>query len=215
MCQVFRQYAFIANLFRKTFPVPKDTIDKREASKSSDVPESGSQELGIFTCKEEIITLSNEDPNEDNLNFLLNTGFPGPQDDASPFSKGSPSSNQMHLHDVKVDVTLRPHLEKPPALMLLITDPGQRAKQSGDTPVRVSIWFEIGLNGHVTVVETSGLIEASGEKQGDTEMQGTDETASKLQDLQKRIARVLETSQDLGILVEWVLRWLRQRDGSG
>jgi hypothetical protein len=30
----------------------------------------------------------------------------------------------------------------------------------------------------------------------------------------KKIARVLEVSQDLGILVEWVLRWLQQRTGN-
>lgn len=179
------------------------------------MPEPAGQELGFVTGKEGIITLSNDDPDEHKLNFLLDGGFPGPHDDASPFSKGSTSSELMHLHDVKVDVTLRPHLDKPPALMLLITDPDQHAKQSGGTLARVSIWFEIGLNGRVTVMETSGLIEDSDEKQGDAEMQGTDETGSKLQDLQKRIARVLETSQDLGIVVEWVLRWLRQRDGSG
>lgn len=193
----------IANLLRKAFPTSV-TKDK------SNTHEPVDQELGFITGEEGIITLSNEDPNQDKLDFLLNDGFPG--GNASPSSSGAKSPNQVSMDDVKVDVTLRPHLDKPPVLMLLITDPGQDAEQPLREPVQVTICFEIGLNGRISVVETSGLLEGSNEEKDDAEMQMAD---APRQDIQKKIAKVLEISQDLGILVEWVLRWLRQRDGSG
>jgi hypothetical protein len=48
-------------------------------------------------------------------------------------------------------------------------------------------------------------------------MHGADDSGSdsELQNVHKKIARVLEISQDIGILVEWVLRWQRQRAVSG
>lgn len=195
----------------------KDKTDKREASKetSSNSPTAADQDLEFITGKEGVITLSNEDPNEEKLDFLLSSDFPGSRGDAPPFSSGAKSPNQMFMDDVKVDVTLRPHLEKPPALMLLITDPAQDAKQPLREPVRVAIWFDIGLNGHISVVDSSGLMKDSHQEDGDAEMQGTNESSSKLQDIHRKLAKVLEISQDLGILVEWVLRWVRQRDGSG
>jgi hypothetical protein len=81
-------------------------------------------------------------------------------------------------------------------------------------PVQVSICFEVGLNGRISIVDVAELRGQNGDG-GDTEMQGTDAAGPKLQDMHEKIARVLEISQDLGILVEWVLRWLRQRAGSG
>jgi len=189
-----------------------NTLEVSEGASSNSSPPVD-QELEFITGKEGIITLSNEDPNQDKLDFLLNDGFPISGGNASP--SGARSPNQMSMDDVKVDVTLRPLLDKPPVLMLLITDPGQDAEQPLREPVQVTICFEIGLNGRISVVETSGLLERSDAGKDDAEMQMADAPRPGLQDIQRKIAKVLEISQDLGILVEWVLRWLRQRDSSG
>lgn len=176
----------------------------------------------MFAGQEGPIILNNDDPNEDKLNVLLGFNSPeGSKDDSgvdvSTPSSGRHSPRQLSMDDVKVDVTLRTQLGQAPALMLLITDHKRRnevpASQSVQTPHRITICFEVGLNGQISVFETAGLI--NGGNGGDAEMQGTDDSSSGAGEIQKQIARVLEVSQDLGILVEWVLRWLQQRAGSG
>lgn len=166
--------------------------------------------MPFITGKEGIITLSNDNHNEDKLDHLLSETFPAPSGDAFPFSGGAHGFGD----DVKVEVTLSPQLERPPALMILITDPVGGSKEPLREPIRVSICFHIGLNGRVSVENSSGLKNDSNEG-GDADMQGTDEDGTKLHDIHRKLARVLEISQDLGILVEWVLRWIRQRDGRG
>lgn len=211
----------LASLIRKVFhPVVKDKEHNREFSKatSTSSPVTAGQDLFV-TGQEGVITLSNYDPSEDKLSVLLGNVVPGLQPDiaidGSPFHSEDKSENHMFMDDVKVDVTLRTQLGQAPALMLLITDPGQSAEQSVREPVQVAICVEVGLNGRITVVDTAGLMDDQTRDEDDAEMQGTDDPEPKLQDIYKKIARVLEISQDLGILVEWVLRWLRQRVGSG
>lgn len=144
--------------------------------------------------------------------MLLSDGFPTAEN-SGIFSWSNDQDDRLFMNDVKVDVTLRTQLGQSPALMLLITNPGKNigsAEKFVRESVQVSLCFEVGLNGRISVVDSSGLNATNGDA-GDTEMQGTDDKPD-LQDLHKKIARVLETSQDLGILVEWVLR---ERLGSG
>lgn len=218
---MFRQYALLASLIRKVFKVPQEKPDKTASvktfstkttpTKSSSVLSSG-PDSSLFNGSESTITLSNDDPNEEKLNMLLSNGFPT-ADNSGIFSWSNDQDDRLFMNDVKVDVTLRTQLGQAPALMLLITNPG---KNTGSVEkfvresVQVSLCFEVGLNGRISVVDSSGL-NATDSDAGDTEMQGTDDKP-RLQDLHKKIARVLEASQDLGILVEWVLR---ERLGSG
>lgn len=208
-------------MIRKVFhPVVKDKKDKSEFSKatSTSSPVTAGQDLFV-TGQEGVITLSNYDPSEDKLNVLLGSGVPSVHSDiaidGSPFHSEDKSENHMFVDDVKVDVTLRTQLGQAPALMLLITDPGQNAEQSVREPVQVAICVEVGLNGRISVVDTAGIMNDLTGDEDDAEMHGTDDPEPTLQNIYKKIARVLEISQDLGILVEWVLRWLRQRVGSG
>lgn len=210
---MFRQYALLANLIRKiTAGSTKSKDDKREASRGASVgaSASASQKLS-FAGQSDIITLSNDDPNEEKLSALLgdrfSTAFTTIASNASPFH------GEEYLDDVKVDVTLRTQIGQSPALMLLVTDSNNNAEKAVREPVQVTICVEVGLNGRITVVDVAELNGQSVDD-GDAEMQGTD-AGPKLQDMHEKIARVLEISQDLGILVEWVLRWLRQRAGSG
>lgn len=205
----------LASLLRKVFQPPKEKEDTGTLSKSTSNGSLASQGSELFTGREGPITLSNDDPNEDKLNGLLSTGFAAAESaqDDSFLSDGS--NNQTFADDVKVDVTLRTQLGQAPALMLLITAPGQNVGPSVYEPARISLVCEVGLNGRVTVVDSAGLVKAEGGEGGDTEMQGAQDSGAELQVTHKKIARVLEISQDLGFLVEWVLRWLRERAGSG
>ncbi|KAJ5809956.1 uncharacterized protein N7503_002174 [Penicillium pulvis] len=219
---VLRQYALLASLIRKVFKTPtQETPDKTVSAKTPSTKStptklssalSSGPDPSLFNGSENTITLSNDDPNEEKLNMLLSDGFPTAEN-SGIFSWSNDQDDRLFMNDVKVDVTLRSQLGQSPALMLLITNPGKNIGSVDKfvrESVQVSLCFEVGLNGCISVVDSSGLNATNGDA-GDTEMQGTDDKPS-LQNIHKKIARVLETSQDLGILVEWVLR---ERLGSG
>lgn len=217
----------LANLIRKTFHLPsKDQANTTESSnatpKNTRTPPAQTPDL--FAGHDGPIILNNDNPNEERLNLLLGLSSSDDSNHDSGVGISTPSSggkspNQLSVDDVKVDVTLRIRLGQAPALMLLITDQKNYNESRPDTtrslqtPRQIAICFEVGLNGQISVVETAGLVD--GEAGGDTEMQGMDNLDSGLQDVQKKIARVLEVSQDLSILVEWVWRWMQQRAGNG
>ncbi|KAJ5679604.1 hypothetical protein N7462_007848 [Penicillium macrosclerotiorum] len=224
---VLRQYALLTSLIRTIFHFstdPKANGEKERKQESlkdtSLVPTD--QEPWDFTGKDGIMILSNDDPNEEKLNLLLHNGLPSPLSAGSSkhgisFLSDDNGQSPMFMDEVKVDVTLRTQLGQAPALMLLITDPGESGTAGNFVrdPVQISICFEIGLNGRISVVDSTGLMREECGDGADLQMQGTDSSNPKLQDIHKKVARTLEISQDLGILVEWVLRWQRQRAGSG
>ncbi|CRG87562.1 hypothetical protein PISL3812_04580 [Talaromyces islandicus] len=95
---------------------------------------------------------------------------------------GNSDSGVETNSDVSVDITLRTQVAQPPLIMLLITVPQSRTKGS----TNVALDLEIRLNGRVKVTQVSGLGE------------NDDKTSN-------RLNRVLETSEDLGVLVEYVI----------
>ncbi|RDW93364.1 RNA polymerase II mediator complex middle subunit MED1 [Aspergillus mulundensis] len=203
MLPTLRQYAFLTNMIRSTFPLQVKTKPAEEKPKSIEQSQENQK------TKSTITILTNENPNERKLNLLLGLSD---ADTVKPEDEAQESASD----ELKVDVTLRTQLGQAPMIMLLFTV--NRAKPSGrtieDLVTKVSISFEIGLNGRVSVVEVTGLL--------DDENSSTDDASSDAltpkeptRALQTKLAQVLETSQDIGILVEWVLRWVRQRKSRG
>jgi hypothetical protein len=115
---------------------------------------------------------------------------------------------------VRVDITLRTQIGQAPLIMLLITfvDRGKASseeKSASSLVRRVSVNFEIGPNGRIVVTHTTGL--SNDDAMETDEDHNTDEAPSNmnlagLTDVQKKLARVLEISEDLGVLVEWILQ---------
>ena len=153
--------------------------------------------------------LSNDDPNEDLLNSLLDA--PANHDASDVFSDEtlrSPSarSGSLFNNDVKVDITLRTQIGQAPLIMLLFTTVDAESRSSTGLDVKkISVNFEIGLNGRITVTQLGGL--ADGES-ASSEGSRDDQTT---QEIQNKLSRVLETSEDLGVLVEWVLGQLQKK----
>lgn len=203
--QVLRQYAMLANMIQKIFDTPKDHDSKQDVQESTTTSFDGKQQApqpGTTKGKGDIIILSNQNPNEQKLNALikgLNVDEGASTDDAAD--------------DVKVDITLRTQLGQAPVIMLLFTI--NDATAESDYLSTLSISFEVGLNGHITVVDTSGLLDDE-PVSGDNRPEGAEagDQQNDTSDMPKKIARALEVSQDLGILVEWVLHWKRQRKQS-
>lgn len=207
----------LASLIKKTFQIPQSDHNNANGifTPISTKPFASSPKIGPDSPNE-LTILNNDDPNEGKLDFLLGLGASdGSKGDSSCSTVTTPagghSAAQLPVDDVKVDVTLRTQLGQAPALMLLITDHKNPKEDTGSqlqTPRLIAISVEVGLNGQISVLETAGLTNG-----GDAEMQGTDDSDPAAEEIRKQIPRVLEVSQDLGILVEWVLRWLQQRAG--
>ncbi|KAL4787713.1 mediator of RNA polymerase II transcription subunit 1-domain-containing protein [Aspergillus varians] len=194
-----RQYAFLANMIRSTFPLPS----KLDNSVKSDRELEKDQK----TSNGDITILSNENPNEKKLNMLL--GLDQADGVDSTVEEGQ-LKGESAKDELKVDVTLRTQLGHAPMIMLLFTvnRPDSSSEPTpDDLPFsKVSISFEIGINGHVSVVDVTGLLDDENSSADDS--QATVESTS---ELQSKLAHVLQTSQDIGVLVQWVLRWVRQR----
>lgn len=204
-------------MIRTTFHSLKKTDEKEKPSKKQPKSSSPALEPSIFKGTNGLINLSNDDPSESRLDSLLGKND---EDDSEDGSVKREDTAGISKDDVKVDVTLRTQLGHAPALMLLLTIPGENDPTSSEftQPVpesrQISICFEVGLNGRISTVDLAGLLDEETTDDGDAEMQGADKTGSSAQEMRKKISRVLEISQDLGILVEWVLRWLRERAGA-
>lgn len=184
----------------KIFGSPSKDSDKTADPHTAAPASFGkSEQPGFVRGKKDVIVLSNKNPNEQKLDALMK-GF-GLNESSSVLDKENIGSD-----DVKIDITLRTQLGQAPVIMLLFTI--NDASQTLNHPSRASISFEVGLNGHITVVDTSGLWDEP------PEGQETDEQKNEVSELPRKIAGALEISQDLGTLVEWVLRWRRQRKKS-
>jgi hypothetical protein len=157
--------------------------------------------------------LSNENPNEKKLDMLLGLNYPEQLDALK--AEGDQFEDESTKDELKVDVTLRTQLGQSPMIMLLFpVKPNLSTKSNSDNLYsKVSLSFEIGLNGRVSVVDVTGLLddESSSTNDATLDSQSSEKTLEQTLDLQSKVAHVLETSQDIGILVEWVLRWIRQQ----
>ncbi|KAE8161539.1 mediator of RNA polymerase II transcription subunit 1-domain-containing protein [Aspergillus tamarii] len=214
-----RQYAFLANMIRNIFSPPSKNDDNRKDTQT-DSPKSPASHLKFTQPgkpKKNVITLSNNDPNEKKLDRLLK-GFHNMDRIITDKGKDTSKLNAEGIDDdadeVKVDVTLRTQLGQAPVVMLLFTvndPPGSVESAKEKTTIsKVSVSLEVGLNGHVSVVDMTGLLDHSSSL-GDMDVQMTDGQKNEVIELQNKIARVLEVSQDIGTLVEWILRWMQQR----
>ncbi|EAW10739.1 RNA polymerase II mediator complex middle subunit MED1 [Aspergillus clavatus NRRL 1] len=216
---ILRQYAVLANLVHKIF---KDEGLKKD-SRGNTERTSSQQDPRLPTKQNKTIVLSNKDPNEQKLELLLKgpnksaVGATGIGED-TPMSSPTPLDNDgARREEVKVDVTLRTQLGQAPVIMLLFTVEDPRlAISPGDSILsKVSLSLEIGPNGRISVVDMTGLLETEIAANGKPDVQVADGQVKEAHGLQSKIAKVLEISQDIGILVEWVSRWVRQQKGRG
>lgn len=170
---------------QKVFP-HKETVGRsvHESKGSSKTSDTLSMSGNSTSATDQVSMLSNGDANEDLLNSLLRDSTDG----TSTISLHNDSQTGDES-DIRVDITLRTQVGQAPLIILSITLP--------ETKQKASVSFEIRLNGRVNVVQVSGL--AGLETQNDQSMAK----------IYKRLNRVLEISEDLSILVEYVVSQLR------
>ena len=119
----------------------------------------------------------------------------------------SPSSNE----GVRIDISLRTPMSFSPSILLVFSVNEDmitgKPASSTSTPLtrQVMINIEVGVNGDIGISNLSGLWpEDDGDANGERE-------AARMK-LCTQIAKVVETCEDFGILVEWILRWMRKNN---
>jgi len=196
---ILRQYGLLASLIQKVFQPPGSDGGMAPLEEPSKPNKNARVETPIFpkTSKKSsrLLVLSNDDPNETLIHTLLNPNIGhGP---TGVFSPGH-SENELPIKDaeVRIDITLRTQVGQPPLIMLLF------AVVNKDLSLQSEIWqvsvnFEVRLNGRIAVTHVAGLW---------GENSHVDSRSNLEEQMQAQLSRVLETSEDIGILVEWVLR---------
>jgi hypothetical protein len=190
---ILRQYTRLASLIQKVFPSEK-VDDRTGTHHSKPRAAAGANPNGfsnLSTQASHITVLSNDDPDEEVLDFLLDAPVDhnvskdpwGGTDDRDRF-------RDVLDNDIKVDITLRTQIGQAPLLMLLVTVPDAAAWTS-EAP-SISIHFEVRLNGHIHVTHVAGL---------GTPADDVQET----QKMHKKLGRALDATEDLSLVVEWVL----------
>lgn len=205
--EILRQYGLVTSLIQNTF-APEESKESRtppgnQVSQSTEIYGNSTTISGKTVPDDSQITvLTNDDPNEDFLDHLLEENSDDHQmTDAFSETGNHPLSLDYGLRsdgtqpdDARVDITLRTLYGQAPLIMLLISIPDAAAR----TFTMVSIQFEVRLNGRIKVNQVVGLLD------NDNVMQGGTEPTPEMQKLHEEVRLVLETTEDIGILVEWV-----------
>ncbi|KAJ9310777.1 hypothetical protein DTO271D3_8952 [Paecilomyces variotii] len=204
---ILRQYALLESLLRNVFSRSGENNVRAPDAKITRAAVSSDHPSGSLLSGTHVSVLTNHDPTEDRLGSLLRDLDENRAEDSMDITVDEGPSKETD--NLKVDITLRTQIGQAPVIMLLFPierEPGKgSALASGGNDVRMgSLNIEIGLNGRVSVNQIQGLWDVE-------EAQDSSAPRPEVQELQKKLAKVLETSEDLGILVEWILRWMRRR----
>lgn len=186
---------------------------KRTDQSSSDTPNS------FLTAGAETKFISNVNPAENKLDSLLSDSA---QASGYNSARSTPSPEPLSQHPVdrdetRIDVSLKIPLSSCPYILLLfnLLEPNPQAASStepvSETLRTVTVRIDIGLNGCITVPSVSGVCASSN---SDTPAQPV-EYEMATQKLREKLARVLETCEDLGLLVEWLIKWIRKQNPMG
>jgi hypothetical protein len=190
--QILRQYALLLNILGRSFEQPAKTPTKKQKETSGEPWESAS--MPAF--------LSNEDPTAAKLDAILSDvsnlqlGQQLASGTTAEPSGVAPQESSTPQPDVKIDVSLRsPMLPYGPSIMLILN-----AAQEISRPITMRI--DVNRNGRLNVSELAGI---SFNEEGPADLE------AKQKELSKKLARTLESSQDLSLLAEWTLRWVRRQ----
>ncbi|EED17723.1 conserved hypothetical protein [Talaromyces stipitatus ATCC 10500] len=176
---IFRQYSLLATLMQKVFPRKEIVAGSVHESKGSSKTSETLSMSGNSTSTTEQISILSN--GDPNEDFLNNLLA------ESTISLHTESQAGDDLSDVRVDITLRTQIGQAPLIMLSITVP--------ETKQKASVSFEIRLNGRVNIAQVSGL--------------GGSKDEQSMAKIHRKLNRVLEVSEDLSVLVEYVVSQLR------
>ncbi|OJD12684.1 hypothetical protein ACJ73_09313 [Blastomyces percursus] len=204
---ILRQYALLSSLLHRLFANQDNKTVGPNKSPPSNLMSSTTSRR---TSKPDVTFITNIKPIGSKLDSMLSSDSKPSNDKKRAFdapfaasSTPSPSSD-----DRKVDISLRTPISGPPSLLLLFNAPSGDPNNIMENPTTITINVDIGLNGNITVSRVAGMCDGRSNNGGGP----TDDAPGvESRDLSRKLARVLQTSEDLGMLVEWVLKWMRKQ----
>ncbi|KKZ62905.1 hypothetical protein EMCG_02750 [[Emmonsia] crescens] len=203
---ILRQYALLSSLVQKVFTTP---------SNKTVTPNPMSSASSKQTSKSDITFISNISPTVSKLNSMLSGDSKHANDKRSglnsPFAAPSITSSST-TDDRKIDISLRTPISTSPSLLLLFNAPNRAPNALMDNPKTITINVDIGLNGNITVSRVAGMCDDRENNEGREETLGDAPGTEETRELSRKLATVLQTSEDLGLLVEWVLKWMRKQE---
>ncbi|KAK2768605.1 hypothetical protein FQN54_000461 [Arachnomyces sp. PD_36] len=145
---------------------------------------------------------------------------------SSPVTPQTPTQGTTQLSNTRPTISmLSAILSRPKSPNIVLPEPGDTVyktevsvslRAAGTTPSIILYWrpglgnphitikVEIGLNGRVTIPETSGIWENLSREGGKERIPTTEETGR----LHRLLAKGLETTEDLGMLIEYTWMWI-------
>lgn len=188
---------------KRVFANPKQEPNDDNSSKQLD--------SGIYKIsRPDGYSLSNINPTEFSLNRVMN------DKERQRLNAGSLETLNSSNEDIRVDVSLRTPLSFSPSILLVFSvdenvitgdsTSGTSLASKSNTSRQIMLNIDIGVNADICVSQVSGLWLGYDDDDDDDD-DGRDQANTKFR---KQIAKVLEVCEDLGMLVEWILRWLRK-----
>ncbi|EEH07306.1 conserved hypothetical protein [Histoplasma capsulatum G186AR] len=206
---ILRQYALLSSLLHRVFVGQNNQTVRSSKSPSAHSVISASPNQ---TSKSDVTFITNISPTVSKLNAMLS------RDDSKHVIERS-NGIDSHVNapfppapatdDRKIDISLRTPILGPPSLMLLFNAPKRGPNASMENPTTITINIDIGLNGNITVSRVGGMWDDVSDS---TEGPLNDISRTESPHLHQSLARVLQISEDFGILVEWVLKWMRNHE---
>ncbi|PGH20727.1 hypothetical protein AJ80_03487 [Polytolypa hystricis UAMH7299] len=194
---ILRQYALLRSILRTTFSTNREIKKEKNESKATNKFEAHK------TDKPGVTFVSNVSPAVFKLNSMLSSGSsnsPG-QFNIGVSSPSSTLAERPKSAERKIDVTLRTPMSASPSILLLFNVPGSPLHGRSQA---ITVNIEIGLNGHIVISDVAGLWESASDNGQDVK--------SEKQAFCQKLAAVLETGEDLGLLVEWMLRRIGKKN---
>ncbi|PGH09106.1 hypothetical protein GX51_00860 [Blastomyces parvus] len=196
---ILRQYALLSSLLHRVFA---NQSNKTAGLNKSPPPNPSSSTTSKQPSKFDVTFITNINPTLAKLNSMLSNDPKHQNDKRSGFDDpfAASATPSPSIDDRKVDISLRTPISGPPSLLLLFNAPDREPNLPTENPITITINVDIGLNGNITVSRVAGMCDDRSSNAGGP----TDDDPS------RKLARVLQTSEDLGMLVEWVLKWMRK-----
>ncbi|KAL1952541.1 hypothetical protein VTO42DRAFT_5069 [Malbranchea cinnamomea] len=201
---ILRQYAFLSSILRRIFPEGEVKTEKREPGPEQDSELDKDKENENVAWEDPPLPsyLSNTDPTVSKLNQFLANAQGGSRTTRTGAARTSSPATTAAV--VEVEVSLRTPASSGPSVLVLFSDGRER-----DETITVRLDVERGAR--VTVSEVTGMWSSSKdrERRGGNDDDDDDDEGGRL--LRERLAQVFATCEDVGYLVEWVLRQRRRR----
>ncbi|KAK2747337.1 hypothetical protein FQN57_002235 [Myotisia sp. PD_48] len=198
MLPVLRQYAMISSLLRRFSPsgFELDVYSQYKIDRSNGLSGAQSESVNGKGQAKPQPNIINNDSLHAGSSFVSNKDAVAGRLDNLLHLRGSDPRKER-----RVNVSLRTAVSSAPSILVMFMMPRdakeeEKEKTEDNMKWVGSIQVDVGENGTISIPAVGGRLAQGTGKDGETE------------GIREKLARVLETCEDLGLLVEWAIQWI-------